>query len=127
MTHGITAVLVASVDTPNDEYIAAASRDYPWCHPAAFFHPSTLSVGALEALGREHGEGTFQAIAMYLGAGDNEALLGVDSEVWEWLGSRKWLISCNDSGEGWLGWAGSVSQLLSIGVLYRDSFSWDFP
>ena len=62
--HGIAKVFVASVDTPNDEFIAAAARTYAWCRPAAFFTPSTLSTAALESLETKYGAGTFTGIAM---------------------------------------------------------------
>ncbi len=103
-THGIAKVFVASVDNENDEFIAAAAQTYEWCRPAAFFTPSTLSTAALESLESKYGSGTFTGIAMYLSEADSDALLAVDSAVWQWLIRRHWLVSCNNSGTGWAAW-----------------------
>jgi L-fuconolactonase len=116
-THGIEGVLVASVDSANDEFIAAVAHDHEWCRPAAFFTPPTLSVAALEALDIKYTTGTFTGIAMYLGAADNDALQAVDPAVWRWLDQRRWLVSCNDSGEGWGGWVAVLTQCPTLRLI----------
>ena len=115
--HGVVSALVASVDSRNNHFIAAAAKQFPWCRPAAWFSPSTLTLEALKALVQTHDAATFCGIAMYLGPADNEALLAVDGAVWQWLDRRRWIVSCNDSGEGWGAWASVLRSCPTLRLL----------
>ena len=53
---------------------------------------------------------THCCIVSDLGAKDNRALLTVPDEVFEWIVKRRWLVSCNDSGEGWAAWVQVVTR-----------------
>eukprot|EP01050_Picozoa_sp_SAG11_P019811 SAG11_NODE_3218_length_2603_cov_2.582268_1_plen_110_part_00 len=48
---------------------------------------------------------------MYTGINDQAATLhAVADEVWEWLLTRKWIVSVNDSGSNWDHWLGVVHR-----------------
>jgi predicted TIM-barrel fold metal-dependent hydrolase len=111
--HGVAAALVASVSVANNAFIAAAAQQYTWCRPAAYFDLVDLSVAGLEALDHT----VFAGIAMYLGPAANAELAAVDAAVWRWLDRRKWLVSCNDSGEGWAGWAAVLAGCPTLRLL----------
>ena len=111
-THGVEHVLVVSVDTANNGFIAAAAQDYPWCRPAAWFDPRSLTVSGLEALPE-----CFVGIAMYLGEADNEALAAVAPEVWRWLDARRWIVSCNGGPDHWPAWLGVLQAHPTLRLL----------
>eukprot|EP01052_Picozoa_sp_SAG31_P010629 SAG31_NODE_586_length_13839_cov_22.698544_13_plen_327_part_00 len=104
--YGVEAVLVVSVGTENDRYVADAGKQYSWCRGLAAFEPASLTVAALEALSDVFLAGSPGKIAgiALSSAGGGEALAAVDAAVWEWIDRRCWLISQNNSGPGWLNW-----------------------
>jgi len=105
-TYGVEAVLVVSVGAQNDQYVADAAKQYSWCRGMAAFEPATLTVQALEALSSvflDASPGRIAGIALR-STGGAEALAAVDPAVWRWIDRRRWLISQNNSGEGWLSW-----------------------
>ena len=104
--YGVEAVLVVSVRPENDQYVADAAKQYKWCRGMAAFEPATLTVSALENLSSvflPDSPGKIAGIALR-SAGGAKALSSVDSGVWEWIDRRRWLISQNNSGDGWLSW-----------------------
>jgi hypothetical protein len=106
--HGVEAVLVVAVGAENNAWLAEAV-DYAWCRPLAAISPAGLSVAALDALeqqfdsGRSGGGGGLAGIALST-EGGAAALEAVDPTVWGWLVQRRWLVSQNNRGTGWLGW-----------------------
>ena len=102
-THGVVAVTVVSVGEPNNSFLAGAAADYSWIRPLAALDPDQLTVGRLEALTAEFPTGALAGIALS-SAGGGEGLAAVPAAAWQWLVARRWLISQNNRGEGWLDW-----------------------
>lgn len=50
-------------------------------------------------------------------AGGGGALAAVDPAVWAWLDRRKWLISQNNSKDGWLTWLPVLRQTPTLRLL----------
>ena len=104
--YGVEAVLVVSVGADNDGYIAEAGRRYSWCRGLASFEPAQLTVPRLEALSSTFSPdsaGKLAGIALSA-VGGAEALAAVDPTVWAYIDKRRWLISQNNSKDGWLMW-----------------------
>ena len=102
-THGVVAVTVVSVGEPNNSFLAGAAADYSWIRPLAALDPDQLTVGRLEALTAEFPTGALAGIALS-SAGGGDGLAAVPAAAWQWLVARRWLISQNNRGEGWLDW-----------------------
>ena len=84
----------------NNPFVSAAAKEFGWVRPLVAFDPAQLSVRALE----ETLASVPRVAGVSLRGGDAAELLAVDPAVWRWLDARKWLISQNNRGEGWLAW-----------------------
>ena len=98
--HGIAATLVVATGDDNNPFVSAAAKEFGWVRPLVAFDPAQLSVRALE----ETLASVPRVAGVSLRGGDAAELLAVDPAVWRWLDARKWLISQNNRGEGWLAW-----------------------
>lgn len=76
------------------------------------FAPEELSVERLEEL-----RSVTRVSGVALQGSDAKALAAVDPAVWLWLDARGWLISQNNSGEGWLGWLPIMRQVPTLRLL----------
>ena len=99
----MVAVTVVSVGEPNNSFLAGAAADYNWIRPLAAVDPDQLTVRRLEELAAEFPTGVLAGIALS-SAGGGEGLAAVPAAAWQWLVARRWLISQNNRGDGWLDW-----------------------
>jgi L-fuconolactonase len=112
-THGIASTLVVATGEDNNPYVRAAAEQFRWVRPLVAFGPAQLSVDALE----EALATTRRVAGVSLQGGDAEELAAVDPAVWRWLDERSWLISQNNSGEGWLSWRPILQQTPTLRLL----------
>ena len=105
--HGVKAALIVGyADVPwaleNTRYLTQMVKQYEWVHPAAYFDasepPTTEELTRLQADG-------FVGVSFYIfGQERVDALLGISDEVWNWLVSKRWLISVNSKDDDWNAW-----------------------
>ena len=105
--HGVTAALIVGyADVPwaaeNTRYLTQMVAEYDWVHPAAYFDaaepPTTDELTRLQADG-------FVGVSFYIfGQERVDALLRISDEVWNWLVSKRWLVSVNSKGDDWYAW-----------------------
>ena len=105
--HGVRAALIVGyADVPwaleNTRYLTQMVKQYEWVHPAAYFDasepPTTEELTRLQADG-------FVGVSFYIfGQERVDALLGISDEVWNWLVSKRWLISVNSKDDDWNAW-----------------------
>lgn len=112
-THGIAATLVVATGEDNNPFVSAAARKFDWARPLVAFDPSQLSIIALE----ETLVHVPRVAGVSLRGGDKDQLLAVDPAVWRWLEERGWLISQNNSADGWLGWLPVLQQTPGLRLL----------
>lgn len=112
-THGIAATLVVATGEDNNPFVSAAAQEFGWVRPLVAFEPAQLNVLVLEeTLARVP-----RVAGVSLRGGDAEELLAVDPAAWHWLDERRWLISQNNSADGWLGWVPVLQQTPGLRLL----------
>ena len=105
--HGVKAALIVGyADVPwaaeNTRYLKQMAAEYDWVYPAAYFDPS--DPPKIEALAQLQADG-FVGVSFYIfGPERVDALLAIPDEVWQWLVSRRWLVSVNSKGDDWNAW-----------------------
>ena len=105
--HGVRAALIVGyADVPwaleNTRYLTQMVKQYEWVHPAAYFDASAPPT--TEELTRLQADG-FVGVSFYIfGQERVDALLGISDEVWNWLVSKRWLISVNSKDDDWNAW-----------------------
>ena len=105
--HGVKAALIVGyADVPwaleNTRYLTQMVKQYEWVHPAAYFDASAPPT--TEELTRLQADG-FVGVSFYIfGQERVDALLGISDEVWNWLVSKRWLISVNSKDDDWNAW-----------------------
>ncbi len=111
--HGIAATLVVATGEDNNPYVSAAAQDFGWVRPLVAYEPAQLSVPSLEeALAQVP-----RVAGVSLRGGDAAELLAVDAAVWHWLDERRWLVSQNNSADGWLGWLPVLQETPGLRLL----------
>ncbi|MDE2890767.1 MAG: amidohydrolase family protein [Gemmatimonadota bacterium] len=105
--HGVKAALIVGyADVPwaaeNTRFLKQMVAEYDWVYPAAYFDPSepptTDELAELQVAG-------FVGVSFYIfGPERVDALLAISDEVWQWLVSRRWLVSVNSKGDDWNAW-----------------------
>ena len=101
--HDVAAALVVCYEASagnerNNDYVARRKGEFAWIRPVAYVDP--VAPPSVEQLERWRVQG-FVGLAIFIDAGNAEALLRIADPVWQWMTTHRWLLSVNSKGESW--------------------------
>lgn len=99
----------------NNEYLARVAQAHPWLRPTAYVaRPEELSVQWLQTWEKRK----FVGLSMYLfDEAVQRSLQQVPADCWNWIVSRRWLVSVNSRGGYWNAWASVLERFPELRLL----------
>ena len=98
----------------NNEYLSSILPANPWMHCLGYVRLSDLDQASLLSL---EGRG-FEGISLYIDTElDQKGLLAVEGSTWNWLVSKKWIISINSRSHLWRLWEGILEEFPDLILL----------